>query len=143
MKKDRLELFHEQERVHVSRDDARLSDLEAVLGVNVFDLAITDLAEIKDRQEVFAFLLDNPLIFDQLFANWAEVGSCRVPTDSGEQFLFYYEMLLSKDTKFWFWTEKILKHLTGELPERIEQALEVVNQEKDDYFQEERDLAEA
>jgi len=138
-----LELFHKQESVHVSRDDARLSDLEAVLGVNVFDLAITDLAEIKDRQEVFVYLLNNPQIFDRLFVAWTEIGSCTVPTDSGQQFLSYYENLRFKNTDFWLWTEGVLKNLTGELPKRIEQALEVIKQEKDDYCQEELDLAEA
>jgi len=141
-KQGRLELFHRQDRVDVSRDDARLHDLAAVLGFNIFDFAITDLAEIKARQEVFAYLLKSHMM-DMLFANWPVAYNFTVPTNSGQEFLAYSEQLPDKTPEFWAWTETILEKLTGNLPERLAQALEVINQEKDDYFQEEKDLVEA
>jgi len=141
---NKMELFHRKETVEVlPKDDARITDLENVLGWPIADSAITDLGEIKIRQEVFAYLLDNIDYLNELFYRWESVGGIYIPENNSVTFLSYSQQLPSKRTVFWLWVEKLLQGLPANMPKQLEQAVEVISQEKDDYFQEENDLAEA
>jgi len=145
-REESLNLFQKSSRVDVSWDDARLADLEEVLGFNVRELSIMDLEEIKARQAIFAYLLENLEDFQQVFAHWERAGNFTVPTDSINYFLSYQQNLAEKNTEFWSWLEhKLLPNLPDKdnLPLRLAQVLEVIESEKDDYLQEEVELTEA
>lgn len=142
--KDKLELFHKLPNVHVPGGDAREEDLAKVLGWPVGTFAISDLKEIKARQEVFRYLLENLESFDQVFAHWEGHGNFTVPTDSVHYFLNYQLALSKNSTEFWCWlVQKLLPNLRWPMPARVKQAIEVIQQEKDDYYQAESELTEA
>ncbi|MBD3360063.1 MAG: hypothetical protein GF365_05165, partial [Candidatus Buchananbacteria bacterium] len=145
-RKDKLELFHKLPNVHVPGGDAREEDLEKVLDWPVGVWAISDLEEIKARQEVFKYLLENLESFDQVFAHWERHGNFTIPTNNNSSFLSYQQNLSAKNTEFWCWLEqKLLPNLPqrDKLPDRLERAVEVIEQEKNEYYQEEVELTEA